>query len=450
MPKLAFPLRLSPFEEYLLLENRPSFPMNFFLRLRFQGTLRYDVWNSAIRQALVLHPLLHANVERVGKKRLQWTGSPESPPQIERTSSASFSGRHSNLEQQTGLRIGAAQSGNSEFSVLFQFHHSCCDGFGASQFIDDLLLAYSQHGRAAAEAMTTSKKPDLRELRHRARFGLTPLKLARVAPRQTVGLLGARQFIMRKPQPLIDGSSKLSRMKNTLPVDYPSTITYRFDKDQTQQILGHTKRLSVTLNDLVVRDLLMSIDEFKDNTANSDNEWLRLTVPVSLRQHVSAQMPAANVLSFVFLERRRRDMKHPERMLASLSREMRQIKRNKLGLTFVLSLAAARGITGSLARLMPKDEQCLATAVLTNPGILFCNSSLADKTGYLVASDIRLADIEFIAPFRPNTWAAFSVYTYAKQLRITTHFDTRALSEVDAQRIHSTLVRRVSQSAIRS
>jgi len=424
MPKLAFPLRLSPFEEYLLLDDRPSFPMNFFLRLTFAGHLCYDVWNSAIRESLALHPLLHANVEKVGKKCLQWTHSPESPPQIELQESTSPTGTHRNLGRQTGLHITGAEVGDSEFSLLFQFHHSCCDGRGASQFIDDVLLAYSQLIGGIDEPSTVEAKPNLRELRRRGRFGLTPLKFAKVAPRQAVGLLGVRQFMMRKPQPLTDNDHSIANSASSPPNGYPSRITHRFSVDQTQQLLRNSKRRSVTLNDLVARDLLLSIDEFMGRSQASNDHWLRLTVPVSLRRYVSAQMPAANVLSFVFLERRRRDMDDPEQMLTSLNREMKRIKRNQLGLTFVMSLAAARRITGSLAGLMPNDEECLATAVLTNPGILFGNSSLADQSGMLAAGDLRLTDVEFIAPFRPNTCAAFSVYTYAKQLRITTHFDS--------------------------
>lgn len=450
MPKLAFPLRLSPFEEYLLLDDRPSFPMNFFLGLTFDGRLCYDVWNSAIRKALALHPLLHANVEKTGKNHFQWTRSLESPPQIELQEPSSSIGTYIDIERQTGLRITGSEVGDSEFSLLFQFHHSCCDGHGASQFINDVLLAYSQLTGGFDEPSTSTfeVEPNLSELRRRSRFGLTPLKFAKVAPRQAVGLLGVRQFMMRKPQPLIDNDHIFANSVSSPPNGYPSRITHRFSVDQTQHLLQNSKRRSVTLNDLVARDLLLSIDEFMGRSQASNDHWLRLTVPVSLRRYVSAEMPAANVLSFVFLERRRRDMDDPEQMLTSLNREMKRIKRNQLGLTFVMSLAAARRITGSLAGLMPNDEECLATAVLTNPGILFGNSSLADQTGILAAGDLRLTDVEFIAPFRPNTCAAFSVYTYARQLRITTHFDSRVLGAGDAERLHSIFVRRVSKSMV--
>lgn len=441
MPQSAFAHRLCPFEEYLLLDDRPSFPMNFFLRLTFEGRLSYDNWKAAISVALISHPLLDANIERVGSKRIQWIAAKDSTPQI--ALGCHPKGRYFDLEQQTGLRISAEEDG-STFSLLFEFHHSCCDGQGACQFIHDVLLVYRRNYSGAAPTIEL-KKPSLLALRKRARFGLTPLKLARLAPRQLVGLKGARQFMMRKPQPLSD--SLPVRADDSLPPDYPATITHRFSREETRDILCRAKHQSVTLNDLIVRDLLMAIDNYKCRARGSDDHWLRLTVPVSLRDFTSDDMPAANIMSLVFLDRRRRDLHDPNSLLLSLNEEMNLIKRNKLGLTFVLSLAAVRSVTGSLAKSMPSDEDCLATAVLTNPGILFKNSSLADEHGCLVAGDNRLVDVEFMAPFRPNTHATFSAYTYANQLRITMHFDQRALKTGDAQELHSTLIQRLAQSS---
>lgn len=441
MPKSAFPLRLCPFEEYLLLDDRPLFPMNFFLRLTFEGKLCPDRWKAAISEALVSHPLLNANIEKVGSKRIQWTTAKGPTPQI----SFGFhsNGTHFDLEQQTGLRISLAEDGRT-FSLLFQIHHSCCDGQGACQFINDVLLVYARNRNGAASTIEL-KNPSQLKLLNRARFGLTPLKLARLAPRQLVGLKGARQFMMRKPQPLSDSFPVCA--DDTLPLDYPATITHRFNREETREILRRAKHQSVTLNDLIVRDLLIAIDNHKCRVSGSDDHWLRLTVPVSLRDFTSDDMPATNIMSLVFLDRRRSNLRDPNSLLLSLNEEMNLIKRNKLGLTFVLSLAAVRSVTGSLAKSMPSDEDCLATAVLTNPGVLFKNSSLADEHGCLVAGDNRLIDVEFMAPFRPNTHATFSAYTYAEELRITTHFDQRSLGSGDAQKLHSTLIQRLGQSS---
>jgi NRPS condensation-like uncharacterized protein len=45
------------------------------------------------------------------------------------------------LHRQTGLRILLAQQ-EGQTEMLLQFHHACCDAFGALRFVEDLLAAY--------------------------------------------------------------------------------------------------------------------------------------------------------------------------------------------------------------------------------------------------------------------------------------------------------------------
>ena len=58
---MIFPLPLTPFEEYMLTDDRPGCPMTFLFRLRFSGRFRREAFASALRTAVSRHPLLRTH-----------------------------------------------------------------------------------------------------------------------------------------------------------------------------------------------------------------------------------------------------------------------------------------------------------------------------------------------------------------------------------------------------
>ena len=69
---MIFPLALAPFEEYMLADDRPAYPMTFFLRLRLAGRFGLETFPQALRTAVSRHPLLSALVRQVGRRRPEW------------------------------------------------------------------------------------------------------------------------------------------------------------------------------------------------------------------------------------------------------------------------------------------------------------------------------------------------------------------------------------------
>ena len=80
-------------------------------------------------------------------------------------------------------------------------------------------------------------------------------------------------------------------------------------------------------------------------------------------------MPAANVMSVIFLDRRGKDFEDPDKLLVGIHDEMKLIKRYELGLTFVLSLRFLSKIPGGL-RNATSASKCQASCLLTNLGIM--------------------------------------------------------------------------------
>jgi hypothetical protein len=396
-----FPLPVAPFEAYLLRDDRPAYPMNFFIRLRFSGRFGRFALKSALRTAVARHPLLSAVVRQGRRGRFEWVTPGSQSPAVHWLNGPSGHAYPPataiDVRKEAGLRLWFAEADETTDLVL-QFHHACCDGLGAFQFVGDLLLAY------AAACGSTPERAVLRPLEERrllkrGSFGLTPWKLLRMLPKQLVGLGGVRQFFAHAPVPLV--SPEAGTADAELPDHYPAAATQEFDPTESERIRRVAPRLGTTVNDLLVRDLFLALGDWRSRHGQgTDRDWLRLSVPINLRTAADRRVPAANLVSMVFLDRRPAQFADPSRLLKGIHDEMQLIKRLHLGLTFVLSLRALRAVPGALAR-MTRADRCKATCVFTNLGAPLARVPLPRNNGRIAAGDVILESIDALAPLRP-------------------------------------------------
>jgi len=437
------PLPLAPFEEYMLGDDRPGYPMNFFLRLQFSGQFNRSALQAALEDALARHPLLLAHVHRSGR-RLWWAAATHARPTIawlpQRPESSLPHAGPIDLYCETGVRMSVLEDEETS-EIVLQSHHSCCDGRGIFAFIGDLLMSYA---RRMGDCSQATALPDLEPelLRTRAKFGLTPWRFLRIAHQQAVGLLGVRQFLSHVPAPLVRGQQML---RTEVSGDYPATLTQFLEAEELQGLRSAARQLDATRNDMLIRDLFLAL---RDWSAAGDDptRWLRLSIPMNLRVDCDANMPAANVVSMIFLDRRPCDMAEPA-LLNSIREEMQQIKRLRLGLTFVLSLRFFRYLPGGLSRMTPGDR-CLASSVLTNVGDALAHVSLPRQNGRIVAGNVVLETVEVVAPIRPFTNAVFAVLEYAGRLAIVTQYDSTLISKHEANELLTLYVQRLRQTGL--
>ncbi len=431
----------------MLLDDCPAYPMSFFVRLRFSGRVNRTQLQQAIDVAQQRHPLLSATVEAIGKKRFRWVAAEDSQVTLvwrDVSPTDEFPRlTHLALKKNVGLRVFVS-AGSEATDVTLQLHHSCCDGKGALQFAEDLLILY------ASSFEDSVQEPELQPvdrelLQRRHHFGLTKWEFLRILPKQFVGLFGAWQFLVRKPVPIIPHEPV--SITDETPAAYPAVAVHRFDLAETEDIRGGAKSQGVSNNDLLIRDLFLAISDWRSRACPGQGEdWLRLSIPVNLRNEGDEQMPAANVVSMVFLDRRDPHFDAPSELLADIHEEMSLIKRLRLGLTYVFSLQVFKVLPGGLARAA-RDEQCFATAVLTNLGKVFSDSRLArNDQGRLVVGDLVLNDVDVLPPIRPLTSAGFSLLCYAGRLSIGLHYDPRSLNKDMADDILKTYVSFVRKS----
>jgi hypothetical protein len=266
------------------------------------------------------------------------------------------------------------------------------------------------------------------------------------ARKQAIGLLGVRQFLMRRPTPIVPG--RVTGTEAALDVHYPLASTHTFTREQTRSLRAVAKREECTVNELLARELLLTLGRFRVRHGVGDaGDWLRISVPMNLRRAPDRSLPAANVVSMIFLDRQQTDLEDPQALLRSLHDEMQLIKTHELGLTFVLSLALARRFPGGLKRQGDR-YRCTATCLFTNLGNLFTRTPVPrDKSRRLVVGDVTLESLDLIAPIRPFTGAAFTPFHYANCLGTTLHWDPRMLTAEQANELLQGYVEGVQATA---
>lgn len=427
MPHLM-PLPLVPFEEYMLLDDRPSHPMHFFARFRFKGGLESALLEQALDITLKRHPLLTAIIERRGRGRHQWRKAQDAAAKIvflnEEPTDLFPPLTNFDIRNETGFRLTVVQ-GESDTDLIFQFHHCCCDGIGALQVIGDLLVAYDSL-RNNIDPGKALRAIDPHRLRHRSKFGISGWGWLRIAHKQAIGLGGVMQFIMNQPKALNEPPSDME--KKPIAEDYPSFCIHQFSRTETKALRKAAARLGVTRNELMARDLFLSFDKWRvRNSFGSREECLRLSIPMNLRRPADRSMPAANIISAIFLDRRGKDFEDPDKLLLGIHDEMNLIKRFQLGLTFVLSLWFMMKIPGGL-RNATSASKCQASCLLTNLGILLPRLPLAKSEGKLIVGGVILERADLGAPFRPFQSISVALSNYAGRQKIDLHYDSRVLS----------------------
>ncbi|MCA9146741.1 MAG: hypothetical protein H6823_15605 [Planctomycetaceae bacterium] len=443
--EIAFPLPLAPFEEYMLGDDHSAYPMVFFLRLRFSGRIDETSFETAYQAAVSRHSLLRAILASKGKRNLEWVESDQLPSirWVERGNSDALPrAAPMDLTKDPGV-AAIGLHGDEGTDVVLQFHHSCCDGLGAFQFVNDLLVAYAlERGETSARVQLKPLATD--RLGQRDRFDLTVGKLLKMIPRQLVGLLGVGQFIMRSPVPITQHAP--APIDGELPEDFPSALSFRLDASQSAELRAVATRDQVSANDLLARDLFLAIDEWRrEHDRGTPDQWLRFSVPMSLRTADDRTMPAANKVSMIFLDRCGKGFVSPKHLLQSIRDEMALIKRNDLGMTFIFSLWAAKYLLRNL-RKIAKPTACQATTVLTNLGSPLARTPLPRDQGCLIVGDTKLAELDILATLRPLTGVTFCVFEYAGEFNVTMNYDPRVLSARQAQDLRDTYLRFIQQS----
>jgi hypothetical protein len=422
----VFPLRLSAFENYMFVDDRPSHPMTFVIEIEVSGDLRIDELNAAITESLRRHPLLNARIVRRWNGRC-WIPSPTAPAIdiIRGSAPPTQSMPLLNLRRGPGLQTWIVRREDGG-SIYFCFHHAATDGLGAMQFIGDVLADYAH--RTPADELPERRLVDVQTLRTRACLhspnvaaGQTPLSRARVFFRQ----LGRSASSLAVPQPGPD-------MENRPLPSIPPFVSRTLDRDFVTGVKQAAARRLLHPNDLYVATLFKTVHDWnRRHGAADDQRVIRLSLPTSLRTPQHDLCPAANVVNMVFLNRLEAECGDIGGLLNRAGELANASTHDRV---FFRAMRWARCVPG-LMEFASRLPYSFATMVLTNVGDVKRQFGVRFplKRGRCVAGSITVEALRGTAPLRPGTHVGISVGTYAGQLFVNAICDPHRYTRADAE-----------------
>lgn len=441
----------------MLLDDRPDYPMTFAIQARFRGIARRELFERAVAQAVVRHPLLRATVRWGPGRAAVWEPAAPNRPWIDWSDhEAPIDARRAariDLRRQPGFRVWV-RLGAETTTATFQTHHACCDGLGLLQVIGDVLAAYATAcGQSVPGRL---EEPDFSRLARRGEYRVDiPPHITRWRILRDT-LAEAGRWLFRRPVPLAvpkgaNGPRRNAEGRGAKDHSYPGILGHTFDPQQTRRLRSAAQSQGVSINDLLLRDLFLVCYQWNARHGRiAPTQWLRINMPQSLRQRHHEDMPAANIMSQAFLTRQAGDCRDPERLLFGLCAETAAIKRWRLGLYFLGGLALADRLPGALRFGMSLlGRSCHATTVLTNIGEVARRfpCRLPRQDGRLVAGNLVLDSLVGMPPLRPGTRAGFGTGTYGGRLTVTVCGDFHALGPTELQELLDLYVDRIQQSA---
>ncbi len=450
-PAALFPMPLSAFEQYMLMDESSNFPSTFFIQFRMKGCLNVPALTAAYHESLRRHPLLCCRVER-RKGRYWWVWSPEVASSAELDSKVWRAAkpwmRPINLSTDTGVRAWGEVT-DTEAEITLQIHHACCDGIGTGQFLEDIAVCYARRTAVDGEL------PELRPLRPEALLtradpaprrtgqlpGSLPQRLARVL-RDSFDFLFLEWKEVLKAKPGEDTDQDGDEFN--LESEY-------LDRAATRRLRNAASRANVTLNDILTRDLMETLDEWnRESGGVRRRKLICVLIPCSLRGPADDQMPAANVLGYAFPVRKRKDMVDSRIFLAGLGEEMNDFLQAQHGWLFVQGLRIVQRIPFlmSLSAIVLR-YRCMSTAVLSHMGNRLNSISSRLKTvgDTIHVGNMTLEEIRCVPPLRFGTHAATATYIMGGRLMINLRCDPATFGVRQTRQFLERYVARLRRSA---
>ena len=458
-PKSLFPLPLTAFEQFMLVDESTEFPMLFYLQVRLRGVVDQAIMKLAVDTALSRHPLLCSRVEvHSGKDCWVWAGEeiPDTDWNHAKWSAEEPWRKPIDLRKTVGLRAWGEQTEDLA-TITLQFHHACCDGIGAAGFLEDIAVAYARHfatQNGHNESLPELRPVDLELLKHRnSREGRRIADIRGSIIRRTRVLLKyTARYLQQEKVPLLTRPFNSSDQQQGL-----GLMTMQLNRQETRGLRDAAKRHSASLNDLLVSELMVTSQAW--NTQHGQRErkpfsWKQPTicvlVPTSLRGPSDMELPACNVVSYAFMARPTSLATKRLELLCSIRDEMQLVHKHQAGWLFVQAIEAMNKIPGMLRFIMWRTQgRCMSTTVLSHMGNLLntIRSRLPRRGSDIQMGNLLVEHICGIPPIRQGTAAAVSTMMLNGCLSISMRCCPKRFSQQEATELLNAFANTLKQTA---
>lgn len=457
-PQNLFPLPLTAFEQFMLEDESAEYPMVFYLQTQLSGVVDREVMRRAVDETLSRHPLLGCHVATTnGRPCWVWAGDriPEADWDPKNWLNEEPWRQAIDLTKDIGLRVWGEQT-DSHATLTLQFHHACCDGIAAAQFLEDIAICYARHYAICHN--TEEELPELRSL------DLQLLKTRN--DREGRRIANIRGGLARRVRILLKYTLRYLRQVK-LPFEADERLVKddeqrglglleaRLDRKQTRALRDAARQHNASLNDLLVCELMHLAKAWNGQLPNQNPRryfWKQPTycvlVPTSLRGPLDSQLPASNVVSYVFMARPTVMLDDPEKLLHSVRDEMQLVHKHQAGWLFVQAIESMRRIPGLLRLIMKRTQNsCMSTTVLSHMGNLLnaIGSRLPRQGKRIRMGNLIVDEIGGVAPIRQGTAVAFSTMLIGGELVISMRCCPRRFSTSAANELLDTFARQLAR-----
>ncbi len=446
----VFPLPLSDFEYYMLLDDRPTHPMVFVMVVDVNGALHEVPFRESVQELIQSHPLLNCCIEKRAQAGWCWVPLSAQPSVLDwQTVTANAvrefvpTVRSLDIRSSPGIHL-QVKAAESTARIVIWIHHACCDGLAAIQLTGELLARYGQR-TAEPDAKQPEFAPadthkllerenyetgDAAARRQKRSLGRIVGKVSRLLFRAPVMLAGSAD-LNRRPLPglAIDAENSAAEAAGSSPFAIQSAVLSRTTYRALRAVAAEQH---ASINDLFIREMILQIRQWNRRGGVAfGRRWIRLAVPLSMRSHVHDNMPAANVVSYALVTRREQDCDDPGELLRSIHQQTSDVLFNREGIVCLKLFRILRRIPGAMKAFL-SFKTVLSTMVLANVGDVRKRFSgrFPLLRGKWVAGNVVVEQIHGVAPVRPNTRISMSIGDYAGELSISLRADSLVL---DAQ-----------------
>ena len=409
------PLPLTIFEKYMFLDDRPEYPMDSFRQLVFSGTLNVDMFLQSIAAAVRWNPMLRNTVKQTGRN-CYWEET-EIPFAVRRNQGTECPvPERIRLQNEPGFKVYTAEA-EGQTRILLQFHHSVSDGIGEMQFISDVLTDYN----IRITGQTPPENPRGLDPAALALCGKSGLTFKSYLRNFFHTSFTTRQLLFGNPSPLAPCTNTLKTLDH-----YYTFCHHELSQEETSQYVAAAKSSGVTVNDMMLRDLFLTIGSWRQRwIVQQDNPMFRVAVPMNLRTEEHRNVPAANIVTMLFLDRRLKQcLVDAGRLLQGVRREMEWIKRTEQKHYFLTTLQVRDLFFGGLGPAL-QSLQCRTTVVFSNLGRVLESLPLPRREdGRLQVGEAVLESVDATPPIRFGTLISLSALTYGGRIRLILRYDS--------------------------
>lgn len=442
----VFPLHTTPFEEYLIADDRPGYRMTFLVDHVFEGEIDPDAFVAGAEQALSRHLMLNSVLVR-RRGRSFWTPR-ENRPAIDwghidepiRFSDDS----NIDLRHEPGLRL-YVRVGRGRSRFVAEFHHACCDGFGATQFITDLFAGYVHRMTPNADWLPTPHPIDQTQLQRRHKINANWESFREWLQIYARVARAVSDLTWNPPVPLAAPTGPAWNDATSL--EFPATVS----RTLHPAIHGGLRKLAmkhdVSVHELLLRELMLTVRDWNSQHGTlGPHDRLSIMVPANLRTRNHDQLSAANMIGYMSFYRLASDCDDPGKLLNFIRAESSFMKRTRFASTIMSVLSLSRIVPGFLNYALTKSN-CFATAVLSAIGDL--SRAIAARypvnaLGQPIAANLVLTDINSAPPIRPLTRASFITWNVCNSQRLGVRCDPRVFSREGAEALLDSYVNRIA------